>query len=560
MLIASIVSRFGVLWLYFKAWKAEDDIVDREEGGIIMSCIDSTGRVRNTMSTADAKFFFWLLIGVYAFSMVVKMAISNFNMKYAPRGQRYKDYLYGVLYIKPIVALYHIAFDLDDPQSKNEFTMQQEWFIFREVEVIFEGLFPLMIQTFVFFMYTSESSKFAEFVSILMASFTVGYGQAQLSYYIDVDPTNRQTIPSFHGYIGNTNEKRLLTQVFQTLFTFCFALSKAVGASIGLAGLGSKFMAIWVASIFVIFIVGIKLTIGRVRSWLQFEKLLDYVVTTFMIKVAEFMMAMAAPNAFCRIPLSVGGRVSAICLVYSFAENLIWLGLVSQVDMDDDTSLSSSSDIEDCGVEVIATDHLLYICTGVGLLCLGALWIFLIPNENKHTFTEVVATKDFAMSTFWNGQCNELKAKHLRVFCHKFRPPVAETKEWLRNWDSFYKSNDPWFVHWRDNILHNLDTDYLGEAFVIEFFQIYFWNRNEDFRKYRPLVLNIESLQPPTLEVVDWIDSNWEKFHEEKLVWFITNKSVLLMILELYHAAAITKLGNKRIEWGEGIIKRNYHH
>ena len=139
------------------------------------------------------------------------------------------------------------------------------------------------------------------------------------------------------------------------------------------------------------------------------------------------------------------------------------------------------------------------------------------------------------------------------MFSHKFRPPVEETKEWLRNWDDFYKSNDPWFVHWRNNILMNLDTDYLGEDFVIEFFQIYFWGRKEDYRKYRPLVLS-EIMQPPTMEVTEWIDSKWEEFHTEMPMWFVNNKGLLMMNLDLYHAAAVSKIGKVRIQWGEGII------
>ena len=134
----------------------------------------------------------------------------------------------------------------------------------------------------------SNNDKLGEFVSILIACFTVGYGQAQLSYYIDVDPTERQTMPKFHGYIGNTNKKRMLTIFFQALFTFCFALNKAVGISLGMIELGYIFMGLWGVCVFIIFIIGIKITIGRVRSWIHFDKCLDGVIATIVIRLSEW--------------------------------------------------------------------------------------------------------------------------------------------------------------------------------------------------------------------------------------------------------------------------------
>ena len=350
----------------------------------------------------------------------------------------------------------------------------------------------------------------------------------------------------------------MLTLIFQTLFTSCFALSKAVGVSLGFSALGNASMAVWFISLFVVFIISIKLTVGRVRSWIHFNDYIDDLVTTFIIKLTEFTMAMAAPNVFCRIPLSIGGRVSVLCVIYSLFENLIWLGLVGNLDSED---IDDVLGIEKCD-ELLATSNfrggsrgkLLIISTSVAVLCLGILWMFLIPEENKHTFTQVVKTKDFIMDTFWNDKCHELKAKHLRVFSHTFRPPVEETKEWLRNWDNFYKDNDTWFVLFRDDILQNLDYAYLGKKFVKEFFQIYFWGRNEGHRKFRPLILSSKIMQPPTDEVTDWIASKWEEFHREKPIWFVENKGRMMMSFELYHPSALKNLGDERIKWGKNSI------
>jgi hypothetical protein len=283
----------------------------------------------------------------------------------------------------------------------------------------------------------------AAWISLAVSALTTGFASASISYDYDTDPTKREKVPDFYGYIPAKASKRALVFVSMVFLTTGMLLIRCMTIVV-LGQLGGNWVSLYIGSDLSLYLV-VKILRGDFWWFLPLggkAEIVSSICARILVKVVTDFTSIVQY----RHPNDVGGVywVFGVVLTMGSLPVAIFVGK-SQLS---DTTMTIACFV--VGLFIPLT----VICFGV--------FIYNIERKYLSTFFSTQRGKDYTMKNFRGGD-DSTKAKYsFKMSKHHWISIEGEVRDWVKvNWQKWEDEEPEWFT---DAMKARVPVEYIPTA------------------------------------------------------------------------------------------------
>jgi hypothetical protein len=303
-----------------------------------------------------------------------------------------------------------------------------EMTIMKVIEMFAEAIPGVIIQ--VMSIATSDKDvQTTAWLSVAVSAITTGFASATISYDWDTDPTLREQMPDFYGYIPAEASKRTVVFVSMLLYTAGMLLIRCT--TIVLLGLmGGSWAFLYIGADLGLYLL-VKALRGDFWYWLPVGGKME-IVSSIIFRDANKIIVDFTSIAHFRHPNEVGGAYWLFGLPLTMVSLPVSLYIYLFSPYVDDNPIDIASFI---------VKYIIPITT----ICLGAFF-FNIESKYLHTFWSTQRSKDMSMAYFLEGASDAIKFEVFGCSRHHWVSIEGEIKKWIElNWAKWEEEQPEWF-------------------------------------------------------------------------------------------------------------------
>jgi hypothetical protein len=268
----------------------------------------------------------------------------------------------------------------------------------------------------------------AAWLSISVSALTTGFASATISYDFDTNPSSRETVPEFYGYIPAKASKRALVFVLMVLFTGGMLLIRCMTIVV-LALLGGRWAFLYIFTDLLLFLL-VKLLRKDFWYWVPTGGGADILVSVVSRVVGKVVTDFTSMVQF-RHPNEVGGA----SWIFGFLLTMSSLPLALVL---------AEPHIEDRASKLAWAVTSYFIPTS--LVCF-AIFFFNIERKYWRTFWSTQRGKDLTMSYFLKGKNDATKFEVMGTSTRHWVSIEKQVKKWVgENWERWGEEKPEWFT------------------------------------------------------------------------------------------------------------------
>ena len=339
-----------------------------------------------------------------------------------------KETLYVILQLKGAVDAHRVISGVDQQEGALS-TPLVEMLHSKLSEIVLESIPSGLVQTY--YLLTSENVSSIAIVSIVISSFTTGFGIASVAFDLDTSVEKRKINPRFFGYVPDTG--RGLIFVLMIVMSASLSMMKNIGLSL-LYVANRELANLVVVAEMAIFIV-YKAFRGDLRCYLKLSGVTSWIMTILgriLTKIAVDFTGLV----HLRHPYEIGGLYSSISIALS--QLICCLGAylyLTTTPSNSDTAISSTL-VWSCIVTLLIVFNSACVC-----------FLLKIKREYVKTFFTTMTGPEFACLTFKLAITEEEKFSIFDQHPIYFVAIKDELKTWLNeNWKRWNEEKPVWFT------------------------------------------------------------------------------------------------------------------
>ncbi|GMI15893.1 hypothetical protein TrLO_g12103 [Triparma laevis f. longispina] len=311
-----------------------------------------------------------------------------------------------------------------------EFDPMMEMTVSKCIEMFAESLPGIMIQlSSIIKSLNTEGGTISHvaITSLFLSTFTTGFVSATISYDLDTDPTYREQVPDFYGYIPDSKRKRSI--LFLTMMNM--AAVQALLKSLLVVTLGSiDPMYAWLYLLAdLIFYFGYKVLRRDFTTWMPFYGVLGFAVS-FLVRFCVKLIADYTATIHFRHPKELGGLYFSMNSISPFVGMVVLLTLMEEGTFNDITT------------EVLTN---VTVFLGAALLTLTSAFFLLIKEKFRRTFYSVRTGIQQTQISFLRGEDEEKAAVFVNHTSHWY-PIKDKVEKWVQSgWHRWEVEKPEWF-------------------------------------------------------------------------------------------------------------------
>jgi hypothetical protein len=359
-------------------------------------------------------------------SIGIQMLVVWAQNKKLGMKQVLKEWLPIMLGYKPAVDAYRVATGVKQEVGTAIDPMMEMTFM-KATEMLAEAIPGVIIQLMAIIT-SGRDVGTASWISLGVSALTTGFASATISYDFDTEPTRREQVPDFYGYIPAKASKRSLVFLSMVLLTAGMLLIRCM-TIVALGLIGSSWVALYIGADLGLYIV-VKILRGDFWYWMPLAGKTE-IVSSILLRVLVKVVTDFTSIVQFRHPNEVGGVYWAFGFVLTMGSLPVAIMIADSVLTE--TAIS------------LAWSVVKYFIPG-SLVCFA---VFFLNIERKywHTFWSTQKGKDYTMSSFLEGETNNVKFRVFKMSRHHWVSIDDNVRKWVReNWANWEGEKPEWFT------------------------------------------------------------------------------------------------------------------
>jgi len=377
----------------------------------------------------DRRTYFEAILASLLVSLFLQMLMSWGQNRMIGWARILQEWGFVLMGMKPAVDSYRVASGAKQEPGQPVDPMTEMTFM-RMVEMFAESVPGALIQIMAILTASSEErTTIAEWGSLAITAFSVGYVSASMSYDWDTTPKLREQSPTFYGYIPAKARMRSLAFICLLLFSSGMLMIRCT--SIVLLGLlGRKWAFAYIGSDLFLFLA-FKVLRGDFWYWFPIDDGKIEFLMSLMNRVVINVVNNFASIVHLRSPNELGGVgwVYTVCMTMA--------GLPPAI------SVYAAS-----GGDKIVVARARKAAIFLIPICICVLFVFFMSINRKYlrTFYSLERPKEGCISRFRNFKDEGMKARAIFMNTkHFWREIEPEVIHWVgSNWGRWEREQPKW--------------------------------------------------------------------------------------------------------------------
>jgi hypothetical protein len=268
----------------------------------------------------------------------------------------------------------------------------------------------------------------AALISLAVSALTTGFASATISYDFDTDPSKREQVPDFYGYIPAKASKRSVVFASMMLLTAGMLLIRCM--TIVVLGLvGGSWVALYIGGDLGLYLV-VKMLRGDFWYWMPSGGKAEIVYSTLFRLINKIITDFTSLVQL-RHPNEVGGLYWAFGFVLTMGSLPVAIIVAESV-------------LKDRAVN-LAWSVVKFFIPG-SLVCF-AIFFSNIERKYWHTFWSTQRSKDLSMAYFLEGKSDAVKFQVFTTSKHHWVSIEEKIRKWVEeNWARWEEEKPEWFT------------------------------------------------------------------------------------------------------------------